>query len=364
MAALSTPSVPREGEGGGAPAGSLRGGRRRALRPPTAGSTRDVAGGGAGARAPVTLAAAHAFGRCAAAAERALAAARRGTVAGIHDVRTATRRARAALDAFADELERGERRAMRRALRALRRAASALRDLDVLREAIAGARLPAALEAGRGALLAALARRRRAGLAAFSGATAGRSQDAVAATLHRLAARLADTASALPFAVAGAARLPAALAPALAQRARLGGDPVDAPAPELHALRIAVKRARYAAESFAPAFGRPLLRFGLDARRLQDRLGALQDAEANRAGLVALLPLVPLARNARRAATTTATQLGAAFDRDAEQARGDVPGLLEAALGPRALRALFAHLGKRAAIASTAGVARRGRGPR
>lgn len=343
---------------------ALRLGRVRVPSPTAIAAVRLAAGTQAGPRTPVTVAAAQALARCAAVADRALSAARRGAVEGIHDVRTATRRARAALGAFHDELEREERRGVRAALRGVRQAASPLRDLDVLREALGHARLPAALEGGRKALLAALAKQRRTLHTAFSKAVAEPAHGGVAAGLSRLASRLAGTASALPFAVAGATRLPAALAPALARRARLGDDAADAPAAELHAFRIDVKLARYAAETFTPAFGRPVARFALDARRLQDRLGAIQDAEMRRAVLATLVPRVPARGGARRAATTTAAQLSAAFDREAERARLALPDLLDAAFGSTTLRTLFAHLGKRAAMVSTLGVAGGGRGPR
>lgn len=343
---------------------ALRLGRVRIPSPAAIAAVRLATGADAGPRAPVTVAAAQALARCAAVADRALAAARRGAVEGVHDVRTSTRRARAALDAFRDELEREERDGMRTVLRAVRQAASPLRDLDVLREALAAARLPAPLASGRVALLAALADRRREARRVFSKALAVPAQGTVAARLSRLATRLAGTPSALPFAVAGATRLPAALAPALARRARIGDDPEDAPAVELHALRIDVKRARYAAESFAPAFGRPVTRFLRDTRLLQERLGAIQDAEARREGLRTLLPAVPADGGARRDATATAAHLTAAFDGEAERARADLPALLEAALGSKALRTLFAHLGKRAATIAIAGVARGVRGSR
>src|SRR5262249_35380245 len=55
---------------------------------------------------------------------------------------------------------------------------------------------------------------------------------------------------------------------------QLGSDPAEA---ELHALRIVLKRARYAAELAAPS-GKARKRFLRDARRLQDILGEHQDA--------------------------------------------------------------------------------------
>jgi CHAD domain-containing protein len=55
----------------------------------------------------------------------------------------------------------------------------------------------------------------------------------------------------------------------------LGDEPSDE---ELHAVRIAVKRARYAAELAEGTVGKPASRFIAAAKRLQDVLGEHQDA--------------------------------------------------------------------------------------
>jgi CHAD domain-containing protein len=55
----------------------------------------------------------------------------------------------------------------------------------------------------------------------------------------------------------------------------LGDPPADA---ELHAVRIRAKRARYAAEAVAPAFGKKAEEFAKAAADLQDVLGEHQDA--------------------------------------------------------------------------------------
>src|SRR5215471_18850152 len=52
-------------------------------------------------------------------------------------------------------------------------------------------------------------------------------------------------------------------------------EPSDA---DLHAVRIKVKRARYAAELAQPIMGRPAERFVARTKKLQDILGAYQDA--------------------------------------------------------------------------------------
>ena len=59
---------------------------------------------------------------------------------------------------------------------------------------------------------------------------------------------------------------------------RFESEVADAPAPELHRLRITCKRARYAVELFEPALGegaKPIEKALID---VQDHLGALQDA--------------------------------------------------------------------------------------
>ena len=56
---------------------------------------------------------------------------------------------------------------------------------------------------------------------------------------------------------------------------KLPADPTD---DELHAVRIRGKRARYAAELAEGTVGKPAARFVLDAKRLQDVIGAHQDA--------------------------------------------------------------------------------------
>jgi CHAD domain-containing protein len=52
----------------------------------------------------------------------------------------------------------------------------------------------------------------------------------------------------------------------------------DSPDDVLHRARIRAKRARYAAESMAPAFGKQARSFADDAADLQDALGEHQDA--------------------------------------------------------------------------------------
>jgi len=65
----------------------------------------------------------------------------------------------------------------------------------------------------------------------------------------------------------------------------LGGAPSDE---DLHAVRIKVKRARYAAELAQPVAGKPARRFIERAKDLQDLLGDHQDAVTAQARLKTL----------------------------------------------------------------------------
>jgi CHAD domain-containing protein len=212
----------------------------------------------------------------------------------LHDMRVAIRRQRAALLLFGGYFRPKAIRPFAKALRAAGRRLGAVRDLDVLLEAAreyqAGLAEPAALalqpvldawaaerEAARAAMLAHLD---GAGFARFKeecatflaaeGAGVRRPDDPHAPTLVRdlLPARLWEH--------YGAVR---AYAPTLP------GAPIET----LHALRIAGKRLRYALEFFAEALD-PSLRDAIRAMvRLQDHLGALNDASVTLARLHAYL---------------------------------------------------------------------------
>src|SRR5207249_9056129 len=128
--------------------------------------------------------------------------------------------------------------------------------------------------AGIAALLEAVAARRSEARSALAAYLRSKPVAALPERLGEVAALVARRPSP-PFAVAGACRLPSYLERALSRLAALDGGPRAAPAPALHALRVATKRVRYAAETFEAAFGGPLSRFAKDAGRLQDALGAV-----------------------------------------------------------------------------------------
>jgi CHAD domain-containing protein len=268
----------------------------------------------------------------------------------VHDVRTSSRRLRSILRLFreADEAKRDEARS---ALRALARAAGALRDeqmaLDSLHEGPDWARGNAALAAAIGARAkAAAARLRR------------RLDDAETRSLPRRVAELGARAEARrsePFAVAGAARVPRESERALADVARL--VPTRASPEGLHALRLSVKRARYAAEAFSGAFGAPVGRFIAAARRLQDDLGLVQDEVSLRAALRRALARLPARSPDREAAARAAEAALADASRRTQAALERLPARIEAAFGEKAQRRLGAHLLGRAARASAASAA-------
>ncbi len=98
---------------------------------------------------------------------------------------------------------------------------------------------------------------------------------------------------------------------------RLGDDPSDN---ELHAVRIAGKRARYAAELAAPTLARDATKFVRSAKRLQDLLGEHQD------GCIAETELFRLAAAAR--STDAAFAVGVVVERERasrDQARAGLP---------------------------------------
>jgi CHAD domain-containing protein len=202
----------------------------------------------------------------------------------LHQMRVATRRMRAILRAARPLLAAEWVRALRAELGWLGRALGPVRDLDVLVEhlrADAGAlggddegafltlilKLEAERAADRDALLAAMAEPRYLALVERLDAET-RAPPAVRGdrTLRDLAAREFR-------------RLRKAM------RA-LGAEPPD---DELHAARIAVKRARYAAELAERSVGRGASAFIRDAKVLQDVLGDHQDAAVAEARIRALV---------------------------------------------------------------------------
>ena len=195
-------------------------------------------------------------------------------IEGVHQMRVASRRLRAALETFAEALP-PQLTAQRRELRWIARSLADVRDLDVQGERL-----------GRAAPL--LGRKAAASIAAVVGERRERARGTMLAALdsERYVAAidtLADLLRAEP--AAGPGEQPAlAAAPALIvhwrRRARREGVVIDAnsAASAYHNLRITVKKLRYVVEFFAPLYDEPAEIYGRQATRLQTLLGDHQDA--------------------------------------------------------------------------------------
>ncbi len=229
---------------------------------------------------------------------RALLASDRGTRRGrdpeaLHAMRTAVRRLRAILRAVRSSLDPEPAR-LGRELRWLGRVLGGARDLDVLR-----AHLRAELASLQGADATALRR-----VLARLDAERTRAQAAVRATLasSRFARLRRSLDGALGAATAGGDVAVGRIARRRFKKLRraveaLGEAPTDR---QVHAVRVGVKRARYAAELARGAVGRRAKRFGREAGRLQDILGEYQDAAVAEARLRTLLRTVGADRAAAR----------------------------------------------------------------
>ena len=190
----------------------------------------------------------------------------------LHKMRTAVRRLRATLGAVRDMFDPRWVSHLRRELDWLGEILGARRDLDVL-HAHLSAQI-AALRSGRVAARALLERLDR------RLARAGdRVRDAVespryARLLERLRAGVEH-----PPVVDAEVSLPQVAARAFKKlRKAVEELPENPAAADLHAVRIRVKRARYAAELAEPMAGRAAQRFIKRAKKLQDALGEHQDA--------------------------------------------------------------------------------------
>jgi CHAD domain-containing protein len=191
----------------------------------------------------------------------------------LHQARVATRRLRAILRAASPLLDPAWTDSLRAELAWLGGALGPVRDLDVLLERLreeiadlepdernAAARIPALLEeeraSARETMLAGMSTPRYAELLtrleAAAVAPRGRPSDVT----------LRDIAAGEFRKLRKAVR-------------RLPDDPTD---DELHGVRIRGKRARYAAELAEGTVGKPAARFVQDAKKLQDVIGAHQDA--------------------------------------------------------------------------------------
>ena len=192
----------------------------------------------------------------------------------LHQLRVATRRLRAFLRAGKPLLEESWSEPLRAELGWLGRALGPARDLDVLADRLAADVAALGEGAGEAApLLAQLdAERDAARLAVVEALTSDR--------YLALLDRLDHVAEPEPASSSSAAPSLTSLLQKEWTRTRNAVEPLGPGSPdeELHAGRIRVKRARYAAELAAHELGRPGKRFVTHAKSLQEILGEHQDA--------------------------------------------------------------------------------------
>jgi CHAD domain-containing protein len=241
----------------------------------------------------------------------------------LHDMRVATRRLRAAMQAFRPFLSpRLER--LRDELGWVAAALGAVRDLDVQLERMAEWRAEAGADAAAlDAVEALFAARRVAARRKMLAALDSRRYD-------RLVTRFAAVLRYGPPRSHAPGRAPIlAVAPDLLERRyrrlRKLGDPIRpaSPAAAYHALRIEGKKLRYALEFVGPIYGERATEFARRVTALQDVLGLHQDAE------VAGDSLREMAATAgRRLGPETLLAMGAIaerYRRHGEELRGEFP---------------------------------------
>jgi CHAD domain-containing protein len=189
----------------------------------------------------------------------------------LHQHRVAARRARASLRTTRKYLDAEWRRPLAAALRGLGEATGPVRDLDVVLEHLRDEleRLDETEEAAKTAILERLEDERQRARRGLLETLEGRDYRFLLARL-RVPPRLAEGVESVPL-----ERLAQREFRRLAKLVdRLGKRPDER---SIHRLRIALKRARYAAELVAPKGG-GRKRFLADARILQELLGEHQDA--------------------------------------------------------------------------------------
>ena len=223
-------------------------------------------------------------------------AARAGEVEPVHQLRVATRRLRTALRLFGPLLPARFAAAAHRDLAWLGGAIGAVRDLDVLSELLRGqaARLDPELRRAGGPLGVMLQEQRARALAAL-----GTALDAKRCRrlLERLAA-FADSRAPVGRGTRLGDVAPDLLRPHVRAVVRAGRRlGPDAAPPELHRLRVRVKRLRYALETLRSLGDRATRELLARLERLQDTLGKGQDAATAIAwlGTYAESPGVPVA---------------------------------------------------------------------
>lgn len=272
----------------------------------------------------------------------------------VHKMRVATRRLRAARRVFGTAMGRvaGEHYLIQgnEDLRALARALGSVRDLDVFAAAIdqyAQKAPPAdhvALERLRADKLRERAVARTALIEVLDGAVMTRLRDDLPTLLAAVAEHGGDTLSPQERKDQRVGRQGPRLI-AKSQRAllRRGAVPLVAPSAELHRVRIAGKRLRYACEFFAPAFGRALDELVTATTELQDTLGTIHDSDVATESL--LDDIQRSARDADRAGDAAViARLIARYQAQRDEAAGQFRPQWMALPGPKELRRQLARV--------------------
>jgi CHAD domain-containing protein len=204
----------------------------------------------------------------------------------VHGFRVSTRRLRSCLAGFAPVLDAATCRALAEDLRLTAEAVGGARDVEVLRDRLAGL-------LAQGAGPAELAGRLLPRLEGSAAEGRQRSIEHLDSTEYdALVRRLERFADLPPWRSAAEGPAKEVLRPLLRSewsrfrkrgRAALESGAADA---ALHAARKAAKRARYVSEALVPVFGRKARRLELAAEGVQDALGEFQDTVVTRAFLV------------------------------------------------------------------------------
>jgi len=241
------------------------------------------------------------------------AAARAGDVEGVHQLRVATRRLRAALRFFGPTLPPAAVTQAEAELASMADVIGAVRDLDVLAATVArrARRVEPVLRDGERALEEAIRERREPAQQALTAALDSPKRRTLLARLDAIAGAPPRPGRSTPL----IAVAPTLLAPLL-RAVRDAGRHVDAKAKpaRLHRLRVRAKRLRYALETLRGLGGKRLATAVAELTRLQELLGEHQDMvvamawlqtnvpdDASRATLLATGALVQvLGRRARR----------------------------------------------------------------
>ena len=192
----------------------------------------------------------------------------------LHQMRVAVRRLRACLRLFAQLLPAAELDALLPGLRHLMQALGRGRDLDVLQAELLAPVVAAMPDDARlAALLAAVDRRRQGAHAAIRRQLDDPAHGRLLLALTALLQRAANTAAEACAADFSAERL----RPLRRRLRRLARAATPGDATAVHAVRIAVKRLRYALEFFQPLTGRRVQRQAARLAGIQDTLGQIND---------------------------------------------------------------------------------------